>query len=1474
MMRDLCRVVPLVFGAIIFLWSGPGLLRADPKQVVEIERADSPPVIDGEVGEWDQVRWLPFAPGAPDMSHGPINRLLDDGPTEPAGTARTAADLSGSFALQWDDEWIYLAARVIDNVHDVTGKTPQQWWFRDTVALFLDIPLDRDGMAFLPGDHAFAFAADPTYPDYGKWWRYGDEAGWQDASAPPETRLAVQLTQDGYRLEAAIPMAVLTRLTPDWHPPFEGREVGFMFLVADPDNGPEPYGGQLIYGGDYDHDGFWSRLKFAPARVVSPENLGTVTGKVAYQHDGSPWAGGTVRVVDPEGRLQEEATTDAEGRYQVRVVPGVYNLAAGSQLVEVEVDRAGEVQKIDMVVPPTRARLCFWVGPERMDAFAARYEERLAPLLRQHGLVPATESGRTTVDSVFSRLFVVPTPSALVWKRTALQTDPAWPAGLRELEDILEFTRPDSLVQGDLRLYQAPAGSGQARRSGPGAVWEQEGRSVKAGTGFRQGAWLNLGVPEGLPQSTVRSMLQDREGHLWFGMDGQVCRYDGQTWTTFFVAEDSLSYQVTAMVEDGAGHLWFGTWGGGVSRYDGEHWTHFSAGDGLAQHGAGVILADREGRLWFGTTGGVTRYDGQEWTTFTVEDGLAHGMVSAVLEDREGHLWFGTWGGGVSRYDGEQWTTFAVEDGLAHNVVSAIAEDSAGNLWFGTWGGGVSRYDGQEWTTFTVEDGLADNVVTAIAEDRAGNLWFGTDGGGVSRYDGECLANSSAEDGLAGDAVQCILADREGLLWFGTWGGVSQYSGEQIRTFTTTDGLAADKVWSILEDRDGHLWCGTDGGGVSRYDGQGWTTFTVADGLAHNVVNFGAMAEDREGHLWFGTQGGVSRYDGQSWTTFTKEDGLAHNSVTAVGEDRVGNLWFGTQGTFIDVALSRYDGEQWTTFTVEDGLPYGPVRSILEDREGSLWFGVYSFGTLGGGVRRYDGQEFVPLRVDGLADNRVRSMSADQEGRIWFGTPGGASRYDGERFENFTVEDGLSHNSVSSILEDQEGHLWFGTLGGGVSRYDGFLFQHLRRQDGLPSNTVFDLHQTANGEVWIATAKGLTRYRPQPTPPPIHLTRVVADCPYRPAEEIRLPSSQELLVFEFQGISFKTHPDQMLYLYQLEGYDDEWHQTRETRVEYTDLPVGDYVFQVKAVDRDLNYSEAPAQVQVQVHLPYAQLGWIAALVLALVLGAWQTGRVVRRDRRLHESNQQLQEQSAALERANREVLQASQAKSAFLANMSHELRTPMNAIINFSSLILEDVYGEIPEDLRDAVEEIDHNGDILLTLINDILDLSKIEAGSLQLQVGPCVPEVCIENAVAALEYRATDKGLRLVREVEEELPLLQADERRLTQHILVNLVKNAIKFTQEGEVRVGARSQDGSVLFWVSDTGIGIPPAEQEQIFEVFHQVDGSITRSAEGTGLGLAICRRFVEMHGGRIWVESAPGEGATFFFTIPTPAKSEEV
>jgi signal transduction histidine kinase len=236
---------------------------------------------------------------------------------------------------------------------------------------------------------------------------------------------------------------------------------------------------------------------------------------------------------------------------------------------------------------------------------------------------------------------------------------------------------------------------------------------------------------------------------------------------------------------------------------------------------------------------------------------------------------------------------------------------------------------------------------------------------------------------------------------------------------------------------------------------------------------------------------------------------------------------------------------------------------------------------------------------------------------------------------------------------------------------------------------------------------------------------------------------------------------------------------------------------------------------------------------------------------------------------SRQLAEASRHKSQFLANMSHELRTPLNAILGYNQLMLNNIYGETSGKMRAVLARVQSNGKHLLKLINDVLDLSKIEAGQFTLALTDYSIKYVVQNVSAAVEPLVNEKGLVFKIEVPSDLPQGWGDERRLTQ-VLLNLVSNAIKFTEVGEVMIKVSTANGAFILSVRDTGPGIDPADQDLIFEEFQQADSSITKKKGGTGLGLSIARHIIEMHGGRIWVESSLGKGATFFFSVPVRAQ----
>jgi signal transduction histidine kinase len=253
--------------------------------------------------------------------------------------------------------------------------------------------------------------------------------------------------------------------------------------------------------------------------------------------------------------------------------------------------------------------------------------------------------------------------------------------------------------------------------------------------------------------------------------------------------------------------------------------------------------------------------------------------------------------------------------------------------------------------------------------------------------------------------------------------------------------------------------------------------------------------------------------------------------------------------------------------------------------------------------------------------------------------------------------------------------------------------------------------------------------------------------------------------------------------------------------------------------------------------------------------ATQSALAIQNARLFHE----IEDKSRQIEAANRH-------KSEFLANMSHELRTPLNAIIGFSEVLQEKLFGELNEKQAEYTDDILTSGRHLLSLINEILDLSKVEAGRMELEAATFDLPLAIENARTFVRERATKHGIRLDVDVDERLGDYVGDERKIKQ-ILLNLLSNAVKFTPEGgRIEISARQINASVEISVSDTGIGIAPEDLPKIFEEFRQVGSDYSHKVEGTGLGLTLAKKFVELHGGKIWVTSELGEGSTFTFTLP--------
>ena len=394
---------------------------------------------------------------------------------------------------------------------------------------------------------------------------------------------------------------------------------------------------------------------------------------------------------------------------------------------------------------------------------------------------------------------------------------------------------------------------------------------------------------------------------------------------------------------------------------------------------------------------------------------------------------------------------------------------------------------------------------------------------------------------------------------------------------------------ALFQDREGALWFGT-AQGVYRYDGEKLTHFTALHGLPGDHVK--AIAADREGRVCYGARGGVSRYDGERFVPL-----IAVGGARAILATRDGGIW----GGGVD-GLYCYDGEKSTRLELVDGR--GSVSSLLEDRRGHLWIGFW-----GGGAARYDGNEVLTFSAPGqLVSDLVGGLAEDHQGNIWFATPEGVCRYDGAEFTTLSRENGLESEHVTSLLVDRRDHLWLGTFDRGVFRYDGAVLQRLGRREGLVDNAVRALLEDREGAVWIATEGGISRYQSRSEPPAVPQVKVETDRGHGAVAQLRVPAPLPSVRFSFGGGATG-----LVHAYRLQGHQEEWRQTRVGQVGFDDLPRGDYLFQVKAVDPDLNYS-APAEVRLTVHLPYGTLALATGLGLALIGLAVAGGYAVRQRR--------------------------------------------------------------------------------------------------------------------------------------------------------------------------------------------------------------------------------------------------------------------
>ncbi|HJX71015.1 MAG TPA: two-component regulator propeller domain-containing protein, partial [Bacteroidales bacterium] len=1022
------------------------------------------------------------------------------------------------------------------------------------------------------------------------------------------------------------------------------------------------------------------------------------------------------------------------------------------------------------------------------------------------------------------------------------------------------------------------------------------------------------GDSNSITDNAITDLHIDNYGYLWIATSGGLSKCNIMTEELIHLLPQNNSQSdkiyVADIYEDDEGNIWIGTWQKGmffvpanINYLHSKEWntkpvpqiaTRLSVKTSwmidspdknyLIQSEIRRICNADNGILWISTSKGLYLFDisKDKLTHWKFKDKetylLNEADFNAIYPDSKGLLWAGTTSNGLVIIDlKHKKHTYLDADlrqinGLKSNSIRDICEDKSGLIWIGTKFQGIQIYDRRQEIFGHIQEnskyvkGLSNSFVLSVIEDSDHIIWIGTKEGGLNRYNPEngdfkYFQNIPGNrNSIGSNRIEFILEDVKGNLWLATPTGLDKFN-KQKQVFEHYGNL---NIMCLEQGVDDKIWIGTLSSGVF-----------IFDPLKGNIERFSSkykqlsevngfritrIFKDKNGHIWIGTgQNGLYKY-------FPANDSLVHYLNIPENEHSIsGNM----------------------------------IRSIFEDTKGYLWIGTKS-----GGLNRLDPQTGIFHRIniaEGLPSNTVYSILEDKSGNLWMGTHNGITRYnpENESFVSFSESYGLQGKvfEINAHCKDANGMMYFGGSNGlNVFSPDSTFKAEYAAPLIVSSVQIFDR----------IIAVDITEYL-----------------------EIILSTEDKYISFNYSILDY-SDPVNKQYRYMLEDFDNDWIYSRNRHyATYTSLPPGEYLFKVQGLNPDGYWTDNSISIKLVVPKPYWRQWWFIAslifLIITLIIAAYllRVSFVRRNEKRLmnivkqktkdlREANEILEIQKTEIEKHNEELIrqrnkislqnkeleqhrlhleklvsertkdledakikaeESDRLKSAFLSNMCHEIRTPLNAIVGFTDLVANEEFGK--DELKHINNIIKTNSNALLQLINDIINISKIEAN--QVEIHPA--EFYINEFLHRLfqtyqtqiisinpEYQNSTR-LQLYLDITNEDLKIVSDPFRIEQ-ILNNLFSNANKFTKSGTIEMGYRimNHKSIIRFFMKDSGIGIAKENIEIVFDRFRKIEDDKTKLYRGTGLGLSISSNLARLLGGELSVESEIGKGSMFYFDLP--------